>query len=394
MIDSCWLNYDLADKKYAKYLRNIDYDNRDDLIQSAIEELNLALLKMGFSHNILENENEESGICLIKDDDLENDEAFSIQLRDEKIYIYAKSSKGFLYGVFKLLAGMQLDDIEEKRYTPMNDIRMIDHWDTLNGKVERGYAGGSIFFCNDDLNKDTNRIKDYARFLCSIGINSICINNINVDYEATRLIFDKLYIVKDLNEIFRKYGIKLFISANFAAPITMGELSTADPLDKDVKNWWMNKCKEIYHEIPDLGGFVMKADSEGRIGPFTYGRNHADGANMFAKALKPYGGSIIWRCFVYNCHQDWRDRTTDRAKAAYDNFLPLDGLFDENVYLQVKNGPMDFQVREPVNPLFSAMKKTKVIMEFQITQEYTGQQIHICYLAPLWKEVLDFDTDG
>lgn len=394
MVDSCYINFDFIDEKYIGYLKNINYENKDDLIQSMIEELNLALLKLGFSDGVMENENKNVGICLVKDDDLENNECFKIELNKEKINIYAKSSKGFLYGIYKLLFGMQLDNIEEKTYIPLKDLRMINHWDNLSGKIERGYAGDSIFFCDNDLNKDTKRIKDYARLLSSIGINAICINNVNVDYEGTRLMFDKISIVKSLNEIFRKYGIRVFISINFAAPIEMGELSTCDPCDLDVKNWWNKKCEEIYDEMPDLGGFVIKADSEGRMGPFAYGRNHADGANMLAEAIKPYGGMIIWRCFVYNCQQDWRDRTTDRAKAAFDNFMPLDGFFDENVYLQVKNGPIDFQVREPVNTLFGAMKNTKLILELQITQEYTGQQKHICYLAPCFKEVLDFDTYG
>ncbi len=182
------------------------------------------------------------------------------------------------------------------------------------------------------------------------------------------------------------------MSINYASPIEIGGLPTADPLDSKVKQWWSNIAHRIYQFIPDFGGFIVKADSEFRPGPFTYGRSHADGANMLAEALEPFGGIVIWRCFVYNCQQDWRDRKTDRAKAAYDHFKPLDGQFHDNVILQIKNGPMDFQVREPVSPLFGAMPRTNQMMEVQITQEYTGQQKHLCYLVPHWKEVLEFDT--
>lgn len=193
-------------------------------------------------------------------------------------------------------------------------------------------------------------------------------------------------------DIFRSYGIKTFLSINYASPIEIGGLPTADPLDPEVRRWWKETAKRIYQYIPDFGGFVVKADSEFRPGPFTYGRDHAEGANMLAEALVPFGGLVIWRCFVYNCQQDWRDRTTDRAKAAYDHFKPLDGQFREKVILQIKNGPMDFQVREPVSPLFGAMPNTNQMMEVQITQEYTGQQKHLCFLIPQWKEVLEFDT--
>lgn len=182
------------------------------------------------------------------------------------------------------------------------------------------------------------------------------------------------------------------MSVDFASPIELGNLSTADPLDKSVAKWWRDAATEIYHFIPDFGGFLVKADSESRPGPFTYGRDHAEGANMLASALKPYGGVVIWRCFVYNCKQDWRDTKTDRANAAYDNFMPLDGQFLDNVILQIKNGPMDFQVREPVSPLLGGLRNTNQIMELQITQEYTGQQKHVCFLVPQWKEILDFDT--
>ncbi|WP_373446965.1 alpha-glucuronidase [Saccharibacillus sp. O23] len=277
--------------------------------------------------------------------------------------------------------------------SPRNRLRMIDQWDNMDGSVERGYSGDSIFYRNNRILLESPRIADYARLLGSVGINAICINNVNVHREETKLITASLLPdVSRLTKIFADYGIKLFLSANYAAPIELGELETADPLDEDVRRWWSRKAEEIYAAVPDFGGFVVKADSENRPGPFTYGRDHADGANMLADALAPFGGLVLWRCFVYDCHQDWRDRSTDRARAAYDHFKPLDGRFRENVVLQIKNGPMDFQVREPVSPLLGAMPNTNQMMEFQIAQEYTGQQRDVCFLVPQWKTYLDFDT--
>ena len=263
----------------------------------------------------------------------------------------------------------------------------------MDGSIERGYAGRSIFYQDNRFIRDTDRIRDYARLLASVGMNGIVLNNVNVHYRETSLITEVfLEDVSRVAAIFRAYGITVYLSINYAAPVTLGELTTADPLDPAVEKWWSEKTANICRHIPDFGGFLVKADSENRPGPFTYGRDHAQGANMLAKALKPYGGIVIWRCFVYNCKQDWRDRVTDRANAAYDNFMPLDGQFMDNVVLQIKNGPMDFQVREPVSPLFGGLKKTNQMLELQITQEYTGQQKHVCYLIPMWKEVLDFDT--
>ena len=268
---------------------------------------------------------------------------------------------------------------------------MLNHWDNFDGSIER-YAGRSIFYNRNELVDDLGRIQDYARLLASLGINSIAINNVNVHYLETTFIEERLDLVKTLADIFRPYGIKLFLSINYASPMQLAGLETADPLDPDVQQWWIDQTAKVYEQIPDLGGFLVKADSENRPGPFTYGRNHADGANMLGRALKPFGGILIWRCFVYDCQQDWRDYETDRARAAYDHFYPLDGEFDDNVILQIKNGPMDFQVREPVSPLFGKLERTNQILELQITQEYTGQQRHLCYLVPQWKEILEFDT--
>src|SRR5690606_16521560 len=272
-------------------------------------------------------------------------------------------------------------------------IRMINQWDNRNGSIERGEAGKSIFYVNNKITTNMERIKDYARLLSSVGVNAISINNVNVWKVETNLITNVLLPdVANIADILRAYGIKTFLSINFASPIEIGDLTTADPLDNDVKQWWKQKVEEIYRYIPDFGGFVVKADSEHRPGPFSYNRNHADGANLLGGALQPFNGIVIWRCFVYNCMQDWRDRSTDRARAAYDHFKPLDGHFLDNVILQIKNGPMDFQVREPVSPLFGALESTNQVLEFQITQEYLGQQRDLCYLVPMWKEVLEFDT--
>lgn len=269
---------------------------------------------------------------------------------------------------------------------------MINQWDNMDGSVERGYAGESIFYEDNRVTSNLQRIQDYARLLASSGINAIAINNVNVHRVESRLLTEFLPDVAKLAAIFRSYAIKLFLSINYASTIELGGLLTADPLDSNVREWWSAAASEIYAAIPDFGGFLVKADSENLPGPFTYGRDHADGANMLAEALKPHGGIVIWRCFVYNCKQDWRDRTTDRARAAYDHFQPLDGRFMDNVILQVKNGPIDFQVREPVSPLLGAMPKTNQVIEFQIAQEYTYQQRHVCYLIPQWKKIMNFDT--
>jgi alpha-glucuronidase len=314
----------------------------------------------------------------------------------DRIAIIGKSDRGALYGTFHLIRLMQMrEPINELHIveTPANGLRMINQWDNMDGSIERGYAGKSIFYRNDGFVADFSRIRDYARLLSSVGINAISINNVNVHREETKLITAAYEeTLTKVADVFGAYGIQLFLSINFASPIAVGGLPTADPLDPSVRGWWAERASDLYRAIPDFGGFLVKADSEFRPGPFTYGRNHADGANMLAEALAPYSGLVIWRCFVYNCLQDWRDRSTDRAKAAYEHFMPLDGHFADNVILQIKNGPMDFQVREPVSPLFGGLRKTNQILELQITQEYTGQQKHVCYLVPQWKEILDIDT--
>ena len=324
-----------------------------------------------------------------------------------ELVIGSETPQGVLYAVFHLLRELTLQQWKkeevgstvngEKRLLiteqPVNQLRMINQWDNVDGSIERGYAGRSIFYENGEFSQDLGRIRDYARLLASTGINAISINNVNVHKQESLFLTERyLGDVAKVAAEFRAYGIRLFLCANYASPIEVGGLQTADPLDQQVREWWNIQTAKVYAAIPDFGGYVIKADSENRPGPFTYNRDHADGANMLAEALRPFGGLVIWRCFVYNCKQDWRDRTTDRARAAYDHFKPLDGRFADNVILQIKNGPMDFQVREAVSPLFGAMENTNQVIEFQITQEYTGQQRHLAYLVPQWKEILDFDT--
>lgn len=263
---------------------------------------------------------------------------------------------------------------------PACEYRILDHWDNLDDTVERGYAGHSIWeWTSEDL--PVERIREYGLLNRSIGINGAVLNNVN----ASPLVLDKAHIerVSEIAGLLRPYGIKVYLSVNFATPLALGELPTADPLNAEVAAWWREKAEEIYKAIPDFGGFLVKASSEGQPGPQDFGRTHVDGANMLADALSPYGGIVMWRAFVY------APDSPDRACQAYEEFAPLDGKFRDNVIIQIKNGPIDFQPREPASPLFWAMEKTAVMPEFQITQEYTGQNRQMCYLAPMWKECLD-----
>lgn len=324
-----------------------------------------------------------------------SEEGFRIVTLPDKTYeIAANTERALLYGAFRFIALYRLscDKFIETTEVPKNPLRMLNHWDNMDGSIERGYSGNSFFY-EDSKIIINERTVDYARMLCSLGYNGVVINNVNVKDAACDLINERFIgQVKELSDIFASYGVKLYLSLNYASPIDDPSVNSADPLDEKVINWWEKKMEYIYSVIPNFGGFLVKADSEGRPGPFTYGRNQAEGANMLARAIKPYGGIIIWRCFVYNCQQDWRDLKTDRARAAYDYFHGLDGQFEDNVILQIKNGPVDFQVREPVAPLFGGMSRTNEMIEFQIAQEYTGQQRHVCYLIPWFKEVLSFNT--
>ncbi|MBU3186297.1 alpha-glucuronidase family glycosyl hydrolase [Clostridium estertheticum] len=403
---NCWLNYDkevtLSDE-IKEILKTIQLNEEGIIINTAVKELSRAIKKLiGKTPEIIK-DTMLSHIYLgkLKDKTIKLvPGGFSIKkstLNQKNIIeILGKDENGILNGVFSFIraiyTGSNINEINIVD-NPRNMVRMINHWDNMSGDIERGYAGESIFFKENHIVENKSRIRDYARLMASVAINGIVINNVNVHKQETKLITDELLPeVKKIADIFREYGIKLYLSVNFASPMEIGGFLTADPLDFNVRTWWKKTAENIYSYIPDFGGFLVKADSESRPGPFTYGRNHAEGANMLAEALRPFGGIVIWRCFVYNCKLDWRDRSTDRAKAAFDNFKPLDGKFDENVVLQVKNGPVDFQIREPISPLFGALKQTNEFMEFQIAQEYTGQQKHLCYLVPMWKEALDFDT--
>ena len=283
---------------------------------------------------------------------------------------------------------LQNDESNPPAVTSKIEERILNHWDNITGDVERGYSGKSLFFKDGNVCFDSKRIHDYAKLLASVGINRVCCNNVNVTERAARLITSELLPdIAGVADIFRKFGIRFIIAVDFTGPRLLGGLKTYDPYDEDVIKWWEKAAAEVYSHIPDLAGFLVKADSEFRDGPAALGRTQADGANVIARALKPHGGKAYWRCFVYNCVQDWRDTKTDRPKAAYDHFYPLDGEFDDNVILQIKHGPSDFQVREPNSPLIGAMKHTAQAVELQVTQEYTGQQIDLYALAVQWEEV-------
>jgi alpha-glucuronidase len=303
--------------------------------------------------------------------------------------IEANTDAGILYGVYELLRRQQTEQaIREEVCNPSYQYRILNHWDNLDGSIERGYSGKSIFWRKDNpftvTESDKTLWREYARANASVGINGAVLDNVNAS--PLMLTADYLKRVKDIAEVLRPYGVKVFLSVKFSSPAQTGKLKTSDPLDAGVVEWWKEKVKELYSHVPDFGGFLIKASSEGQPGPQDYGRTHADGANMLADMVKPYGGIIMWRAFVYSPNDK------DRAKQAYNEFMPLDGKFRDNVIIQVKNGPIDFQPREPFSPLFGAMKKTPVMAEFQITQEYLGHATHLVFLSPMWEETLQSDT--
>jgi len=308
------------------------------------------------------------------------------------IMITSATDRGVLYGTFALLRkiaeGESLKNIQDVQ-RPFVPLRWVNQWDNLDGTIEHGYGGPSIFFDNGAVRPDLSRVSDYGRLLASVGINGCAVNNVNADPRVLTDAF--LPQLARIADAFRPWGVRLALSVNVASPKLIGGLDTYDPLDPRVMSWWRDKVAQIYRLIPDFGGFVVKADSEGIPGPSSYGRSPAEAANVIARALKPHGGVIFYRAFVYNHHLDWRDPKADRARAAYDIFHPLDGRFDDNVIIQIKYGPIDFQVREPAQPLFAGLQKTNEAVELQVTQEYTGQQRHLCFLAPLWNQILDFD---
>lgn len=315
----------------------------------------------------------------------------STHIRENRATIVAANTEvGALYGVYTFLRMIQtnqpLDSIDYVQ-RPYNQYRFLNHWDNMDGSIERGYAGRSLWFgphwkkLPDTL---PSRLRDYARANASIGINGTILNNVNADSEILKT--HNLDRVAAIADLLRPYGIRIGLTARFSAPMEIGGIGTADPHNENVRQWWRHTAARIYKRIPDFIGFVVKANSEGQPGPQNYDRTHADGANCLARALAPHDGIVMWRAFVYG------DADPDRAKRAYNTFMPLDGLFEDNVIVQVKSGPIDFQPREPAHPLFGAMTQTNIMMECQITQEYLGHATDLVYLAPMWKEVLDFDT--
>lgn len=313
-------------------------------------------------------------------------DGFSISGANGKYVITSATDRGALYAAYHLLRLQQMGQASnvDVRQSPSYQFRMLNHWDNLDGTIERGYAGRSILQWNELPNVISPRYAQYARANASIGINATVLNNVNAAPEI--LTTNYLQKVKAVADVLRPYGMQVFLSINFSSPAAIGNLSTSDPLNGDVRQWWVSKANEIYKLIPDFGGFLVKANSEGLPGPQDFGRTHADGANMLAEALEPHGGLVIWRAFVYS------PGDSDRAKQAYQEFLPLDGQFNRNVIVQVKNGPVDFQPREPFSPLFGAMRQTPIAPELQITQEYTGFSNHTCFLASMWQECLQSDT--
>jgi len=332
----------------------------------------------------------DGAIVLQTGDTRTADEAFRIEAKTidghTVTVISAKTDQGALYGAFRYLRIIQTrQPLTTLTDAPKIRLRIIDHWDNLDGHVERGYAGTSIFDWWRLPDLVDPRLTDYARAEASIGVNGVVLNNVNA--KADSLTEPYLRKAEAIAKVFRPWGIKVYLSARFSAPIELGGLKTADPLDPAVKAWWSAKADEIYAIVPDFGGFLVKANSEGQPGPGDYGRNHAQGANMLAATLKPHGGIVMWRAFVYSEHD-----ANDRAKQAYDEFKPIEGQFADNVLLQIKNGPIDFQPREPFHPLFGAMPKTNEMAEFQITKEYLGQGTHLVYQGPLYEETLKADT--
>jgi alpha-glucuronidase len=406
-----WLRYHLiTDSKilnnYKTLISGVIINGNSAIIQSAKQEITTGLEGL-LGRKLPSQKNIQNGAILIGTSNsspflssinLANEllqagkEGFLItnKIIDTKkvIIITGNSDAGVLYGVFHFLRLLQTHQSIEKLNVisaPSIQLRLLNHWDNLDRSVERGYAGNSIWNWHTLPGYIDQRYKDYARANASIGINGTVLTNVNAN--ATVLTKPYLEKVAALATVFRAYGIKVFLTARFSAPVENGGLKTADPLDENVRQWWKEKVNEIYSLIPDFGGFLVKANSEGQPGPQNYGRTHADGANMLADAVAPHGGIVMWRAFVYS-----NESPDDRHKQAYDEFVPLDGKFRNNVMVQVKNGAIDFQPREPFHPLFGAMPKTPLMMEFQLTQEYLGYATHLVFLAPLFKECLESDT--
>ena len=317
----------------------------------------------------------------------------TVEERGAKYTVIAgENERAVLYGAFGYLRKLALGELTanlQEIQAPAAPIRWVNHWDNIDGTIERGYGGRSIFWEGGRVRDDLTAVDDYGRLLASLGINAVSINNVN----ANPIVLTPEFLpqVARVAGVLRPWGVRVALSVDFASPSKVGKLQTYDPLDPAVIEWWKSKVNEIYKAVPDLAGIVLKADSEGRVGPSAYKRTHADAANVIARALAPHGGIFFYRGFVYDHRMDWRNLKNDRARAAHDNFITLDGQFDDNVIIQIKHGPIDFQVREPASPLFGALRKTNEAIELQITQEYFGQGRHTVFLVPMWKEVLDFD---
>jgi len=410
-----WLRYDkITDaallQQYRNQISSIYFEKQSSTLSTAKKEL-LTGLQGLLDKKIVDakgSANSSIVISIKSSPGNNNNEGFQILSKGKQIFITASSDIGALYGVFHFLRLLQTHQSTRQvsiTSTPRIQNRILDHWDNLNRTVERGYAGISIWNWHTLPDYIDQRYIDYARANASIGINGTVLTNVN----ANAIVLTKEYLVKvkALADVFRPYGIKVYLTAKFSAPVEIGGLKTADPLDASVQDWWKKKADEIYSYIPDFGGFLVKANSEGQPGPQTYNRTHVDGANMLADAVAPHGGIIMWRAFVYDVRVQKAEEnfdslntnskessiaSADRFKQAYAEFKPFDGKFRKNVLIQVKNGPIDFQPREPFSPLFGAMPHTPLAMEFQLTMEYLGQGTHLVYQAPLFKEVLNADT--
>lgn len=322
--------------------------------------------------------------------ELEGD-GFWLSIEKQRVTIVGQNERGALYGAFEYLSRLAQGNFDEDSFVsnPSAPIRWTNEWDNLDGSIERGYGGKSIFFSNGVVVGNLTRVAEYARLLASIRVNAVVLNNVNAN--ANILNATNIDGIGRIADAMRPYGVQVGMAQNFAAPKNYGGLETYDPLDKSVVAFWTNITNQIYARVPDMAGYLIKANSEGQPGPLTYNRTLADGANLFAKAVRPYGGVVMFRAFVYDNKIDPRNWKADRANAQVDFFKHLDGKFDENVVVQIKYGPIDFQVREPASPLFANLLNTNTAIELQVTQEYLGQQCHMVYIAPLWKEILDFD---
>ena len=404
-----WLRYAPVEnvnlqKTYRSQVKSIAFNAKTPTLEAAKSELKTGLSKMlGINPSFTDNLKSDGSLMIglsnacetIKNNTDEQElmtignEGFILrETMENQLMITANTDIGLLYGVFRFLQILQqelplsgLNVVD----APKTQVRILNHWDNLNRTVERGYAGFSLWDWFRLPEVIHPQYIDYARANASIGINGTALTNVNANAQILTPVY--LEKVKALADVFRPYGIKVYLTARFSAPIELDNLPVADPLDPQVQEWWKKKAAEIYSYIPDFGGFLVKADSEGQPGPHNYNRNHAQGANMLADAVAPHGGIVMWRAFVYDQHVP-----EDRTKQAYNEFMPVDGEFRDNVILQVKNGPLDFQPREPFHPLFGGMEKTNIMPEFQITQEYLGFSTHLVYLAPLYEECLQSDT--